>query len=319
MSLKFGIIGCGGIAASHLNAIKANGAEVVAVADINLASAQKFAEGIPGAKAFPCGRELLDANLVDAVCVCSTPNAHEEAAVRALEMGVHLLLEKPMANTLISARRIFDSSRKSSAKFMLAFRHRFIPAIQIIKEKAASGELGKLVLFHNTFCGPSFAMKDKWFSKKAISGGGSLLDTSSHSIDLFRFIVGEPEESHALTARHLEGTDVEDAAAMILKTADGAIGSLTASWVAGDGMAFVELIGEEGRIRYDYYTNELLFRKRGAPEPLKIEVPRSNGFNEELAEFIRSIESNDKPSVGAFDGLRGMEIINSAYERTKQA
>lgn len=312
MEIRYGIIGCGGIAKFHLEGCKASGLKVVAVADINPEAAAKFAEEAGGAKVFNSADALLESGLVDAVSICSTPNAHEGPAVKALKLGIHVLLEKPMANTVESAKRIGEAAEKSKAKLMLAYRHRLLPAIQEIKRRAVAGELGRPVLFHNTFCGPAFYMKDRWFSKKAIAGGGSLMDTSSHSIDLFRYLVGEPVESAALFARHLEGTDVEDVSAILLKTADGALGSLTASWVAGDGIAYVELVGENGRIKYDYCLHELTLKLKDA-DKVKIEVPQSNGFAEEIAEFRKSIESGSAPVIGASDGLRGLEIIQNAY------
>lgn len=312
--LKFGIIGCGGISRAHLGGCKAAGVEVVATADTNFESAEKLAAEAGGAKAFKSSAELLESGMVDAVCVCSTPCAHEGPAVMALSKGIHVMLEKPISDSLESARRMQKAARKSKARLMVAYRHRFLPAIQEMKKALDSGAIGKAVLFHNTFCGPAFYMKDRWFSKKAISGGGTLMDTSSHSIDLFRYLIGEVGESAALMSRRLEGTDVEDVSAILLKSADGVVGSLTASWVAGDGVAYVEIVGEKGRVKYTYWPHKLELKSEGAKEAVEISVPQSSGFNEELAHFVNCIESGAEPMVGAQDGLRGVEIISKAYK-----
>ena len=159
---------------------------------------------------------LLDSGLVDVVSICTPPVAHEEPAVMALERGIHVMLEKPMAHTVESGRRILEAAEKSGAVLTIGFRHRFLPAIQKLRELVQDGTLGPVVLYQNAFTGPAFQMKDRWFSKKAISGGGTLMDTSIHSVDIFRFIVGEIAEQRALTAHHLEGTDVEDASMLLV-------------------------------------------------------------------------------------------------------
>jgi predicted dehydrogenase len=316
-TLRFGIIGCGGIARAHLKACQANGATVTAVADTDPEAAAKMAQEAGGAKAFTSADELFAAGLVDAVSICSPPCAHADAAVAALGRGIHVLLEKPIADTVASARRICAVAATSKATLMVAYRHRFLPAIQEIKRAVDAGTIGKPVLFHNTFCGSAFHMKDKWFSQRKISGGGTLMDSSSHSIDLFRYLIGEVTESAALMSRRLEGTDVEDVSAILLKSAGGTVGSLTASWVAGDGIAYVEVVGEQGRIAYNYATHELRLKAAGSKETVAVEVAQSNGFPEEMAHFIRCLEAGTAPMIGPADGLRGVEIIQGVYGKAK--
>jgi predicted dehydrogenase len=317
MSLRAGIIGCGGIANAHVDGYKSNNIQVTAVTDICHEAAVKIAE-ITGAKIFKDADSLIMSGIVDMVSICTPPVAHEESAVLALQRGIHVLMEKPQAHTLESARNIAAAAAKSKALFMIAFRHRFLPAIIKLKAIIQSGEIGNVVFFQNIFCGPAFYMKDKWFSKKAIAGGGCMLDTSSHSVDLFRFLIGEASAQHGLMNKNFAGTDVEDASIITLKAENGAIGSLIATWVAGVGTAEIIVMGDKGAVKYDYAKPENINIKKTADKEYASEpVTPSNGFTEEIAHFISAIEGKTTITCTAHDGVRCIEIINSVYQENK--
>jgi predicted dehydrogenase len=302
------------MATFHLKEYQAHNAEVIAFADVNRGAAEGIAHGIKNATCFDNYKDLINSELVNAVSICTPPRYHEEAAIFALQHNVHVLCEKPLAHSVESARLIMKAAKRSEALMMTAFRHRFLPAIQKIREIISKGTIGPIVFFQNTFCGPSFKMKDKWFSKKVLAGGGTIMDTSSHSVDLFRYLIGEVIEQKAVMHRHLEGTDVEDTSILILKAENGAIGSLTASWVAGDGIAFIDITGQNGRVIYDYSkAAEVRLKKRGEKEWETISVKSSNGFAEEIGHFLAAIRGKEPVSCTVRDGLRALEIIQINY------
>ena len=312
-SMRIGIIGCGGIAKSHAAAYKTNNAAVSAVTDVSKDAAEAMAKET-GAQVFADFKSLIDSGKVDAVSICTPPIAHEEAAVYALSKGIHVILEKPQAHSVESAKRINEAAAKSKAILMMAFRHRFIPANVKMKEMIDAGKIGKVVFFHNTFCGPAFHMKDKWFTKKAISGGGCMLDTSSHSVDLFRFLVGEIAEQKAVMFKHFENTDVEDAAILSVKAENGAIGAFTSTFVAGDGIAYIDIVGQDGRLYFDYLkADELKYKKRGDKDWEVIKVGTGGGFNEQIAHFLKAASGTEKLAITAHDGLRDIEVIQANY------
>ena len=313
-NLKAGIIGCGGIARSHVNGYKENGVSVVAITDVSKDAMQKMSEEVEGAACFADYRELIDSGKVDMVSICTPPVAHEEAIVYALSKGVHVLCEKPLSHSAESAAAIKAAVAGSNAVFMGAFRHRFLPANCKLKEMVESGKIGAPVMFRNVFGGPAFAMKDRWFTKKAIAGGGCLLDTNSHSVDLFRFIIGEVVEQHAVMHRHFEDTDVEDSGLIIVKAENGTIGSIGSGFVLGDGMAFIDITGQDGRVIYDYTKPDVVrYKQREAKEWEDIPVEPSFGFNEQIDHFIKVINGEEQLLVGINDGVRCQEIIQANY------
>ena len=312
---RVGVIGCGAIAKLHLAGYQKNNVEITALADINKARAEDMAKDMDNnPKCFNDYKALLESGQVDLVSICTPPVAHEEAAVFALERNIHVLLEKPLAHSVESGKKIMTASKKSEALLMPAFRHRFLPAIQKIQGIINQGKIGQIVFFENIFCGPAFQLKGSWFSQKAIAGGGTLMDTSIHSIDLFRYLIGEVVEQKAVMHQHFEGTDVEDASIIILKAENGAVGSLIASWVAGAGIASINITGQDGRIIYDYSkSNEIQLKYREKEESETISVEGSDGVKEQIGHFLKAIQGKTRLSCTGRDGLRSLEIVQVNY------
>jgi predicted dehydrogenase len=314
MTIRIGIIGCGQIARSHLKAFETHGVKITAVTDTNLDAARKFAEEAGGVACFPDYASLLDSRTVDAVSVCTPPTAHEEAVLKALKQGIHVLCEKPMAHRVESARSMASAAKKSKALFMIAFPHRFRPAIETIRQIVREGRLGRLVFFDNRFCGPLFWVEGTWRTQRSVAGGGILLDVGSHCVDLFRFIVGEVVEQRAVSHRHFDRSDVEDAGMIVLKAENSALGTLSTSWVAGVPQHFINIIGQKGRLYYDFANpGEVELTERGASGKESIRVHTGDGFNEEVGHFLDAVRGEVDLSCTAHDGLRAMEIVMALY------
>ena len=312
--MKVGIVGSGGIAGSHAQGYAANNCEIIAVTDANKEVAEKFAQE-HGGKVYADYKELIDQAKPDLISICTPPAFHEEAAVYALRKGVNVLCEKPMAFDIPSAYRIRDAVKASSAKFMPAHRHRFLPANQKLKEIISSGKIGNVVLFNNIFCGPNFAMEQRWFTKKEIAGGGCILDTNAHSIDLFRFLVGEVCEQKAVMHRHFKTTNVEDAGMLMVKAENGALGVMESGFAVGAGAAFIDIIGSNGRVIYDYIEGDKVKYLIMGEDDWKIEpVEVSWGFTEQIAHLIGAIKGENELTCTVEDGVRATEIICSNYD-----
>lgn len=309
--VRIGIIGCGGIARAHHGAYRENGVTPVAFTDVAPEPVEALVRENGAGEIYPNFKALIDQGKVDAVSICTPPSAHEEAAVYALEKGVAVLCEKPLANSIESGKRIVQAAKHSGALLMTGFTHRFRPAIRQIRQMILDDTIGPVVLFSNAFCGPADALKDKWFSKKAIAGGGSMMDTSSHSVDLFRFLVGEIAGQNAFHERHWEGIDVEDTAVISVKSETGAIGTLISSWVAGAGVFYIDIIGRNGRITYRYGDSLQVSSAREGEKTVPVDT--SSGFKEEIANFLAAVQGKEDPGATGSDGLRALEIIFSCY------
>lgn len=314
--LRVGLIGAGGIGRTHLASYdRVREAQIVAVADINADLAQSAAQQV-GAQAFSDVKQMLEAVELDAVDICTPPSAHLEAALLAIERGLHVLCEKPLAHHPDAARQIVRAADEKGVQLMTAFCHRFHPPIVALKKIIDSGELGEVVMFRNRFAGPFKGVEERWFSDKEVAGGGVLMDTSVHSIDLFRFLVGEVDRVQAVIRRTNPAIgDVEDAAIALLSTSDNRMGVVEASWSLAAGFNVVEVYGTEGAgmVHYwDGFKSRYKTLKMDDWKPLEEVGP--DRFLGELQHFVDACLGRTPLQVTGYDGLRAVEIVYEAYE-----
>jgi predicted dehydrogenase len=308
--LRIGLIGCGGIGAVHARSwAKVDGASIVAACDADLSRAEAT-----GAPAFQDVDAMLAGAELDAVDICTPPHLHAPLAEVAFERGLAVLCEKPLARNPEEAKRITDAAAKAARPLMTAFCHRFEPGVEFVKELIDDGKLGRVLMFRNRF-GTRFAgVEERWFSNGEIAGGGAFMDTSVHSVDLFRHLVGEVAAASAAVNTFSPAINgVEDSAAMILKSKDGAIGVIEASWMTPWSSNVVEIYGEWGAAVIDYDNGETRFRLLGEDAWTKAELSGGNRFVEELVHFAAVLHGQAEPRVTGHDGLRAVEVIYQAY------
>lgn len=314
-TVRVALVGAGGIGRTHLNAwASVPNASVVAVVDVDSARAQAVASSI-GVPAFASVEEMLPHTECDAVDVCTPPASHRAPAIAALEAGLHVVSEKPLAHCPDDARTIVEAADAAGRLLMTAFCHRFHPPVVALKRAIESGKLGAVRMFRNRFAGPFAGVEDTWFSRPEVSGGGCLMDTSVHSVDLFRFLVGEVARVEGAAHTVIEALEgrAEDTAAMLLVAESGAIGTIEASWALPGGVNVVEVYGTRGVafIHYwDGFTSRIKTDSMADFEPLPEEGDR---FVAELAHFADAVRGVVPLAVTGRDGLRAVEVIYEAY------
>jgi predicted dehydrogenase len=314
-SARLGIIGAGGIGKTHLRAWAANGITPAAIADANptvLAAAVEAHGGEP----FADGESLIRSGLVDIACICTPPAFHADLAVTALEAGLAVFCEKPLATTVADAERVQAAVERSGAMFAVGFCHRFQPQVERLREMIAEGDLGVIREFRNRFAGHLTNAETRWFSNPAMSGGGALIDTSVHSVDLFRYLVGEPVGVQAFTSTCESdlgpALEVEDTGVIILKTADGALGVIETSWRTPPGEWVLSVHGTGGTATLDYATLALRFC-RGDGEWEDVAVEPGDRFEREIAQFIDCWRNGGTPRATVDDGVAATRILDAAY------
>jgi UDP-N-acetylglucosamine 3-dehydrogenase len=314
--LRIGIVGCGGIGRTHLQAYRALGVAPVALADpfdAPLRAAVDEYGGTPYADyADMFGQERLDA-----VSVCTPPALHQPITEAALAHGIAVLCEKPMATTVEACQAMIAAAEHSGTLLSVGFCHRFQPHVERLKEMVADGSLGTVRMFRNRFAGHLPNVENLWFSKPAVAGGGVLFDTSVHSVDLFRHLIGDPVQVQALMSTMASdlgpALEVEDTAIMSLRTADGALGVIEASWRTPPGEWFVTLYGTRGAATVDYGTDELRVRLASDDTWRVVPVEPGNRFERELAHFLQCVRGLATPRVTGADGLAATRILLQAY------
>lgn len=311
-----GVVGAGNIGRTHLKAYQDAGALPVAVTDTDPQAAEAVAVEF-GLTAYPDLTTMLAEADLYAVSICTPPAAHHDAAVQALQAGVPVLCEKPMARSAAECESMVVASTETGTLLAIGLCHRFQPEIETMRRLVADGLIGAPLTFRNRFSGPLASVESRWFSQPEIAGGGCLMDSSVHSIDIFRYVIGEVDQVVAVTAT--TGTDrgpalaVEDSAIMAVRSVGGVLGVIEASWRTAPGEALVSVSGTQGRLDMDYGSSTLSLTKPGG-ETNVIDVEPGNRFTREARSFLDCIRSGDQPRVTAADGARAVELLMRAYQ-----
>lgn len=316
MSLRVGIIGVGGIGHTHLRAYAGAGNAAVAVTDMDQERAKTVAAET-GAEAYPDVASMLRDARLDAVSVCTPPAGHLPAALAALQAGVAVLCEKPMALTSAECEQLSRAADRAGVVLAVGHCHRFQPHVEAMRSAIGEGAIGTVLTFRNRFSGLLAGVESTWFSDPAIAGGGVLMDTCVHSIDLFRYLIGDVAAVRAVTATtasHLgPALAVEDTAILTLRSVDGVVGDIEASWRARPGEATITVFGTDGMLQMDYGTMTLTRTGPDGGAPEAIAVPDGDRFTRQAAHFLDCVRTAAQPRVTAADGLAALQVLEAAY------
>jgi predicted dehydrogenase len=319
--MRLAVIGAGQFGRRHVAAIQADAeCELAGVAD----------PAYSGEKAFSDYRRMLDAARPDGVIV-ATPNAlHVPIGLECVRRGVPLLVEKPIAETLAAARTLVSAAEAARVPLLVGHHRRHNPLVEKARELVQGGSLGRLTAVAALWL---LQKPDDYFhvAWRREPGGGPLLINCIHDVDDLRFICGEIEEARALVSSATRGLPVEDSAAIALRFAHGALGTVTVSDAAAAPWAWELTSGE-----YDFYPRQgencyyfagteaslgfprmELWRypgKRGWFAPLAREtlaVDAGDSQARQLRHFCRVIRGEEAPRSSGRDAARTLEIVES--------
>ncbi len=318
--LRVGIVGCGNVARLHIPGYHGNrGAKIVSVFDPVAAAAEALAKETVARRA-SSPQEMIARDRVDAVSICTPPGTHLEVCRPFLRAGVAILCEKPLEADAARATQFAALVRRSRSVFMLAFCHRFHPAILELKDLIRRGVLGRPVLFRNIF-GGHFRLAGNHRGNPKLSGGGCLADQAVHGLDLFRFLVGEPCAIQAMTSHAVQRLRVEDLGMIHLATRGGAHGEITSSYSLPGCGNFVEWCGTKGRAVISYWNEghpdlEYTLGSTGKWRTVNCEK-RPDRFVAEIRHFLDCARRRARPAVTVADGLAASRLVSAAYRSAK--
>jgi predicted dehydrogenase len=270
--LKVGVIGGGFMARTHADAIRRAGAQLIGVRSNGEQSTQRAAAAL-GVPAFESVQALIEQ--CDAIHITSPNALHFEQATAALEAGISVVCEKPLATNAHDAKQLADLAARSTAVASVPFVYRFHPMVRQARAHVQEGKLGRLLTVRGQYLQDWMhtVSDNDWRVEPALGGPSrAFADIGSHLVDLLEFIAGEKivrlnaTTSIAHTHRGAVAVDTEDAAALIVQMASGAIGTLMVSQVnAGRKNALtIELSGEKSALEFQQEKPEELWI--GKPE-----------------------------------------------------
>lgn len=296
--LRVGIAGTGFIGRVHARAARLAGARVVAVAASTPASAERAAALLGADRAEPSAEALAAAGDLDVVHVCTPNHLHEALAVAALEAGMHVVCEKPLALDAAGAVRIDAAAARAGRVVAVPFVYRFHPTARLARALVAGGDLGPLRLLHGSYQQDWLTSPDddSWRVDAAVGGcSRAFADIGSHWCDLVEFVSGHrisrvlahtstvvPERSTGAGPAFSSGAagarrrvDTEDVALVLFETDRGAPGSVVVSQVSPGrkNRLWFELDGADASVVFDQEQSERLEVGRRAGTTVLVRDP----------------------------------------------
>jgi predicted dehydrogenase len=328
--LRVGLIGAGGIAATHFRGYSAAGAQVLGFAD-PYAPTRERREKEWGIAGFASVEELLEKTSIEAVSVC-TPNAfHHQGTVKAAKAGKHVLCEKPLAMDLGQCREMIKVAQKAGVILQTGHHLRSNLYVEKAKELIGAGAVGKVTFIRlrqahdwggNKSIAPSFALFKN-------SGGGTLLDNGCHMMDLARNLGGDVRRVFGAmgTLGNWEGrVEVEDTSLIQLDFSSGAIGSVENAWTATGWEEGFWVYGTLGAIECTNRSGARTLRHvyRGSQGTTWDKVDETHyrfadegGHPRQVVNFIRAIREGGPVVCTGQDGLEAVKLVLTAYESAK--
>jgi len=324
--IKIAFAGTGYINKVHARAARNCGAELVAVVNHRPQSMAQFAADYGIRRQYATVEAMLKDGDVSALVV-STPNyLHAPQTISALEAGVHVMVEKPMAMNAAEAEQMCEAAEKSGALLMVAHCWRFDPDVLWLKEQA--GKLGRIIRTKgygvHAHWGPS-----GWFTQKEFAGGGAMADMGVHALDTARFLLGDPQpvSVYARIGTYYKEFNVDDTGVIIVNWDNGAVSYIESGWWQPhvDGpQAATQLYGTQGfgqlfptRLELPNVKEEKLdVIDSGFAFPRADHCPQSL-YDTQLAYFIECIRSGKTPVPGGNEGLVNMKVVDAAYQSAR--
>ena len=298
--IKVGLVGIGGMGMVHFNSYRRlKNAAVVAVADVRVDMAREKAKGTD-AKIYSSLDELLANEECDVIDICTPSYLHTEMSIKALRAGCHVLCEKPMSISTADTAEVIKTARACGKSFMTAHVVRFMAAYGYLRSLVQSGELGGLVhLDMKRISGVPRWSWENWM-RDVKKSGGTPIDLSIHDIDFAYSVFGEPREVNGIYKR-LENDNDYIVSNLVY---DGFTVTATGGWFSADipFSAGFHAIFERGEVTLSGGVLSCCGKEVELPaadvadEDTGINLPRAEGYADEIKYFLECVERGEYPS-----------------------
>lgn len=345
-TVRIGVVGLGFMGQVHAENVSEFGHEVVAGADLDDGVREEFGTRF-GAATYEDFGEMYEEEELDAVAVSVPNKIHEPAVVAALERGLDVLCEKPLAHTLESAERIAEVARESEGFCAVNFHNRITAAAEMFKGYQEEGRFGEVTHVQGNYVRwRGIPGLGSWFTDRELSGGGALVDIGVHAIDFALYALGFPEveEVMGITRANFgtredyvdpedwgmdqaDGTfDVEDSVTALIRCANGKTISLEVAWAASqeptneftirgtDAGATLSLgedhlrLFETGRQGTDHFVRS----------ELEGDLPET-GWAATDKLFVESVASGETPELNTVEqALTVQRVIDGIYRSSEK-
>lgn len=299
--MRLGVIGVGSMGKNHARIFsELPGVDLVGVCDTDRRRAKEIA-GMYGTQPFTDYREFLGLGL-DGVSVVVPTHLHKEVAIAAIEAGVNVLIEKPIADTVINAQHIFYEAEQRSLKLMVGHIERFNPAVAALYRIIESGVYGKLLGVSTLRLAP--------YPVRVVDSG-IILDIGCHDIDIIAYLSGAAvREVYAVASSNIH--HLEDHALLSLNLEGGIVGHIETSWLSNIKVRKLFASLEGAHAQLDFIDQTLVLYDEESTYAQEVEV--SEPLKEELKCFVDCLVRDLRPPVSGDESIHALGVALGAIE-----
>ncbi|HEU5227575.1 MAG TPA: Gfo/Idh/MocA family oxidoreductase [Ktedonobacteraceae bacterium] len=318
MPVKVGLIGAGSMGMNHLRVLKdfdEEQVQIVGVAEVHEAALKRAVSRFHIA-GYTDYRRMLEETWPDLVAIVVPTHLHYATAAFVLELGINVLIEKPITQTTDEALALIELARLRGAKIAVGHIERFNPAIVELKQQILDDKLGQMYHMLARRIGP--------FPPR-IRDVGVTLDLASHDIDVMRYLTNaDIGHCYAQTQRRVHNT-YEDLLLGFLRFTNGAIGVLDVNWLTPTKVRELSITGEKGMYVANYLTQDVYFYENdytvtswdalrsltGVSEGTmtRLKVQKAEPLRREYEDILAALQDDRSPTVSGEDGLAVLQVV----------
>jgi UDP-N-acetylglucosamine 3-dehydrogenase len=256
-----------------------------------------------GVKAYSDSAEMLKDKSIEAVNVCTWSTILAQEALKALNAGKHVLVEKPMATTPQQAQQLVEIAEQNGLHLTVGFLMRFIPGLQQIRQSVEDKKIGELV------CATAKRVS-QW--PERIGDVGVVKDTAIHDIDVMHYISGEQPVSVYAKMGSMRIKKFEDYAQIMLNYKDGKTAFIETNWLTPYKTRQLTVTGSDAIMKLDYITQDLSIEMQ--TQTVQPRVTFQEPLKAELQHFVDCIVEKKKPIITGQDGVDALKVATAAIE-----
>lgn len=323
--LKGAVVGAGNMGRNHIRIhAQMDSVDLVAVADLNKDAIRRAANTYR-LTPYTDYRQMMDIEKPDFVSIALPTTQHAKAVCEAVERGVHVLVEKPLAVDRVEGRQMIDRAKEHGVKLMVGHIERFNPAILEIKKELGNQRLGRVFQVHSRRLS-AFPAR--------IQDVGVVLDLATHEIDAMRCLLGQEVERVYAEIERKAHRRCEDMLSGLLRFRNGVVGVLDVNWLTPTKVRQLTILGEQGMYLADYLTQDVYWYKNGFDpngaadqwntlpvyrgvnegEMVKLRFRKKEPLGAEIESFVAAIIEDREPEVTGEDGLAALELAQALIE-----
>jgi phthalate 4,5-cis-dihydrodiol dehydrogenase len=322
------VLGLGRIGPSHVKIVASNpNVELKAIADVDEVKLGKVLQDIPKVAGYGDYKDVLERDDIDVVVICLPHWLHEEAAVAAANAGKHILIEKPLADSVAECDRIIKAAQRNNVMLMPAHTQRYYPVVRKTKEILDSGQLGDPIMAVDMWYKPLVPeQRPKWMLDRKTGGGMALMD-GVHLIDRMLWIFGPDVQSVSAMVGNPVYPEIpaDDTSMAFLRWRDGKVATIS-RYAYRTGVTYygADFFCTKGQVKFQIPygsagSESVWIGQDGEFKP--VEFSKFNSLERQFAEFVEAVSDRREPPISAEHGrqvIKVLEAMDKSSERGRE-